>query len=392
MQRFLFALVLTAMLPTFTLAQSLFSKVVSVNTDAITRFEVSQRENLFRAMNRQGNLNKMAIDSLIDERLQLQAARSIGLRVTEEGLEAGLNDFAERAGFELDDLIAFFASNGVDPSSFRSYVEAQLTWREVVRAKFAGQAQVSEAEIDRAANATGPSGGLQVALSEIVLYAPPEFYDAQMEVAKELSQITSITRFATEARARSAAQSAQNGGRLEWTQVKDLPPALRGILTSLRPGQTTQPLEVENAIIVFQLRDIAETAQAAPTVTAVEYARITVPQNEVATITAQLDVCDDFYGVAKRLGNDSLTLETVPPAQVPTPLAASLASMDPFEITTVNLSETATQITMLCGRSTQASDAVSREDIAGGLRQRRLESLADGYLAELTSAAKIVRH
>lgn len=391
MTRFIFALVLTALLPNTGIAQSLFSKVMTVNNDAITQFEVSQRQRLFRAMNRQGNLPQLALESLIEERLQMQAARSFGLQITEEGLTTGLEDFAARAGFNLDELILYFAQNGVDASSFRSYVEAQLTWREVIRAKFAGQANVSEAEIDRAAKAVGPSGGLRVLLTEIVLYAPPDFYDAQMEVAKELAQIRSISKFSSEAIARSAAQSAQNGGRLKWTNANDLPPALRGVLTSLRPGEVTPPLEVENGIVLFQLRDIAETAQAAAQTTAVEYAQITVPNNQVETVINTVDVCDDFYGVAKRMGNDSLSFETRAPAEVPAAIAAALASMDPNEVTSAALSETATQITMLCSRATKAQADVSRADIAGSLRQRRLESLADGYLAELRSAAKIER-
>jgi len=118
---------------------------------------------------------------------------------------------------------------------------------------------------------------------------------------------------------------------------------------------------------------------------------MTVPNDQVGTVKNAVDVCDDFYGVAKHMNNDSLIIETHTPAQVPTAIAAALASLDPGEITTSVKTETSTQITMLCGRVTKAQEDISREDIAGGLRQRRLESLADGYLAELRSAAKIER-
>ena len=49
------------------------------------------------------------------------------------------------------------------------------------------------------------------------------------------------------------------GGRLELLALDDLPPTLRPILAQLQPGQTTPPLPVEGAVVIFYLRDAQGT-------------------------------------------------------------------------------------------------------------------------------------
>ena len=44
---------------------------------------------------------------------------------------------------------------------------------------------------------------------------------------------------------------------------------------------------------------------------------------------------------------------------------------------------------MLCGRSTELTEGLGREDLSLQLKNRRLAAYAEGFLAELRSAARI---
>ncbi|MEM6307016.1 MAG: peptidylprolyl isomerase [Pseudomonadota bacterium] len=372
------------------LAQSMFSPVAQVNNDVITAYELNQRKQFFRFIRQPGNINQQAMNTLIEDRLKMQAARTVGLSLNENGQRSAMEDFAARANMTLGEFTNVLAAEGIAQATLRDFVIPGATWREVIRTRFARQGQISESDIDRALSAAGPQGGLRVLLSEVVLFAPPFDYDPQQAEAQRISQITSISAFAAEARLRSVADSAENGGRLDWTNVNDLPPPLRPVISALRVGQVTQPLEVENAFILFQLRDIAETSSTARSIAAVEYASITVASDQAAALKSQIDVCDDFYGYAQRTGNQSLTIQSQTLANIPTALAASLATLDPFEMTDQTTGANQTTVTMLCARSYAQNTGQSREEVANALRNRRLSSLADGYLAELRTSADIV--
>ena len=62
---------------------------------------------LFLTLLRSPGVSQEAItDALIDEALQLQAARSAGVTLSPEELEAGIAEFATRTNLEPDALIA----------------------------------------------------------------------------------------------------------------------------------------------------------------------------------------------------------------------------------------------------------------------------------------------
>ncbi|MEO0358756.1 MAG: peptidylprolyl isomerase, partial [Pseudomonadota bacterium] len=95
------ALAAMVALPGAASAQSLFDTVIQVNDDAISRYELDQRTRFFRVLNRPGNVQTLARESLIDDRLRMQAARQFGMRLTPEGLEEEMGNFAARANLSL---------------------------------------------------------------------------------------------------------------------------------------------------------------------------------------------------------------------------------------------------------------------------------------------------
>ena len=55
-------------------SQSLFSPAATVNEAVVTNFEVEQRAALYKVIRRLGNLEKIALEDLVEDRLKAQAA------------------------------------------------------------------------------------------------------------------------------------------------------------------------------------------------------------------------------------------------------------------------------------------------------------------------------
>ena len=287
-------------------AQNLFAPAIQVNDSVITNYEIAQRKRMLQVLKAPGNLDKLSREQLIDDRLRIQAARDNGVRPTEQEVLDGMGEFAARANLDRDQFVAAIGAEGVAEQTFRDFVAAGLSWRQLVQARFGGRATVSEDEIDRALSLQSGTSTVRVLVSEIIMPMPPGEEDAVRARAERIAQLDSTGAFSAEARQYSATASRDAGGRLPWQNLSDLPPQLRPLLLGLAPGEVTAPIPLDGAVALFQLRDIEETGFSPPEVTAVEYAayymaggRTPETLARARVLAGRVDRCDDLYGVAK---------------------------------------------------------------------------------------------
>lgn len=388
-----------ALAPVSAPAQGLFAPSIIVNDQVITGYELQQRAELLRLLNAPGDTQRLAREQLIDDRLRLQAARDAGIRPSGEEVLDGMEEFAGRANLTREQFAQDLAGNGVAEETFRDFVRAGLSWRILVQQRFAGRGNVTEAEVDRALSSSGTGSNVRVLLSEIIMPAPPPQAQAVQARAQRIAQITSPAAFSAEARRYSATATRGNGGRLPWQNLSDLPPVLQPLVLGLKPGEVTEPLNIPNAVALFQLRDIEETGYNAPEIAAVEYAAYYMAGGRSAETLAQarvlagrVDRCDDLYGVAKGQPAEVLERGTLAPSEIPTDIAYELAKLDPGEVSTALTRANGQTLVflILCGRTTKLGEEVDRDQFTVGLRNRRLSALADGYLAQLRADARII--
>lgn len=387
-------------LGTPSVAQNQFSPAVKVNDQVVTHYEVDQRARFLTLLRAPGDPQKTALKALISDRLQSQAARIAGVALSPEEIEVGMAEFAARAELSTEDFIKALASGGVSAETFRDFVASGLAWRQVVGARFGPRSNVSEAEIDRAIAQSGQKGGLRVLLSEVILLANTPAAAARSQPRAEIiSKVTTIAAFSAQARRYSASGSRGRGGKLDWMPLSNLPPQIRSQILALSPGQVTAPIQITNGIALFQLRGIEETDSAAPKDVSLEYAamyiaggRSEAALKEAARIKGRADSCDDLYGIAKDLPEEQLQIDTLPISEVPSDVAIELAKLDPGEVSTsLTRSNGQTLVfLMLCGRTPELGEDISRDDVRAQLRNQRLESYANGYLSDLEADATIV--
>lgn len=395
----LVALVGLSLAPVPSTAQNLFGPAITVNDSVITGYEIQQRITMLRVLRAPGDPAKVAREQLIDDRLRLQAARDSGIRPSEEDVLDGMSEFAGRANMDRAQFVAALASEGVEEQTFRDFVAAGLSWRLLVQQRFAGRASISEDEVDRALSRQGGGSSVRVLLSEIIMPMPPQDEAAVRARADRIAQLTSTGAFSAEARRYSATATRDSGGRLPWQDLNDLPAPLRPLVLGLAPGEVSDPIPLEGAIALFQLRDIEETDYSAPSVSAVEYAAYYLAGGRspdtlarARQIAGQVDRCDDLYGIAKGQPEEVLERGTLPVGDLPTDIALELSKLDPGEISTA-LTRSGGQtlvVLMLCGRTSEIAEDIDRSDISIGLRNQRIGELAEGYLAQLRADALII--
>jgi len=393
------ALGLIATLATPLAAQNMFAPAASVNGTVVTEFEVDQRIKFLRVLGAQGGNRKAAIDSLINERLRGEAIRDAGLTLTDNGINEALEEFAGRANLTRAEFTKALARAGVEKETYRDFVLNGVAWRDLIRARYGSRVTISEAEIDRALSSQSAGGSnIRVLVSEIIIPAPPPQAARVAAVAARIAQSKSAREFSNFARQYSATATRGAGGRLPWQALGNLPPSLQPLILSLSPGEVTQPLNIPNAVALFQLRDIDEGGKPARTYSAIEYAayymaggRSPETLQQAANLRAQVDVCDDLYRFAKGQPESVLDRETRTPADLPRDFAIELSKMDPGEVSTAltRSDGQALVFLMMCGRTASQNADVSREDVARSIRQRRLSGLADSLLAELRAQARI---
>ncbi|CUH80142.1 peptidylprolyl isomerase [Tropicibacter naphthalenivorans] len=382
-------------------AQNLFGPAIVVNDKVITQYEINQRAQMLQLLRAPGVPAELARTQLIEDRLKLQAAQDAGIRPSAQDILDGMEEFAGRANLSREEFTQALAQGGVDEQTFRDFVAAGLSWRLLVQQRFVPRSAVSEAEVDRALSADASGSNVRVLLSEIIMPVTPANQAQINERAARIAQLDDTASFSAQARRFSATPSRGNGGRLPWRDLSELPPQLRPIILGLAPGEVSDPLPLQGAVALFQLRDIEETGYTAPEVAAIEYAAYYMPGGRSAetlakarVLASQVDRCDDLYGVAKGQPEEVLERGTLAPSEIPTDIAYELSKLDRGEVSTALTRANGQTLVflMMCGRTNKIAEDADREQVTIGLRDRRVQGLAEGYLAQLKADARIIEN
>lgn len=377
-----------------TAVASPFTPVLRINNSVITQFELDQRKRFLMVLRQPGDPEKEALRGLIQDRLAAEEARRFDVRLTSEQISTGMTEFAGRANLSAEQLIEALGQSGIASETFRDFVANGLLWRDIIRGRFGSTVSISEAEVDRViANGTNRME-MQLLLSEIAIpyEGDPE---AALTLARRLrSEITSEAGFVSAARRYSASPSAGRGGRLDWTPAANLPPQIVQLALALGPGQVSEPITLPNAVVLFQLRDVAEDQSAEGPLVEVEYAEYLLPNvegvlAEAAALSNRIDTCKDLYEEARGLPEDRLTVTTKTVPELAGDIGLQLAQLDPGEASTALTRGGYRVFLMLCSRAPKGEGPIDRDGIRNRLISQELTNRAELYLEELRSEAII---
>ena len=94
-------------------------------------------------------LRQEAKEELIEERLKLQAAKKLGIEVSDDDVKNLIKGIADRNKMTYEQFAQHLKGMGVDISTMGEKFRAQKAWRDLVGRRYAAQISVTQRDVDR---------------------------------------------------------------------------------------------------------------------------------------------------------------------------------------------------------------------------------------------------
>ncbi len=256
------------------LASAQVRVVARVNDDAITDFDLSQRiqfaiktTGLQDTPDVRQRMASQVLRQMIDERLQIQNAKRLGLPTSDAEVQQRLSEIERGAGMNPGQFRLFLQSIGVPYDIAAQQFEAQLAWGKIVRRRVRPLVEVSEAEIDDAlARLRANIGKTESRVAEI--FVPVDRTEGVDEAKRNADRIVDQLKrgapFAAVAQQFSQGASAQTGGDIGWVLPGSLDPALDAAIGKLQPRQFSDPVRSPGGWHILYLVDRRQFAATRP--------------------------------------------------------------------------------------------------------------------------------
>lgn len=242
-----------------------------VNDDIISTYDLVQRMRLLAITagiqpdeNTLPQLQREAMRSLIEERLQIQELRKVEkehkteIIASDEEVDAELSEVAKGNNLSADQMLAQLRSAGVGPETLREQIRAEVSWQGYIRGRFGSRLRIGQDQIKAVQEQLTTSAGKpQYQISEVVI-DPSRVggLDNAVQGADQLiSQIQQGAPFPAVARQFSSAATAANGGDAGWVSTGEMPAQVEQALEQLRPGQISRPIVTDDGVYIVALRD-----------------------------------------------------------------------------------------------------------------------------------------
>ncbi len=250
--------------------QPLDSVVAIVDNDVVMKSQLDQRVREVQqtiakrggAVPPAGVLDQQVLERLIVENLQLQIGDRSGIRITDEELNQAIGTIAQRNGMNLEQFRAALARDGLSYDDAREQVRREMIISRVRQRRVAERIQVSEQEVKNFL--ASDMGKMQLSeefrLANILIPTPERADSATIQAAAKQAeqvylQLKQGADFAQLAIARSASESALEGGEMGWRKAAQLPPPFDRMLSSMSVGDVTEPVRTPGGFIILKLQE-----------------------------------------------------------------------------------------------------------------------------------------
>lgn len=259
--------------------------VAVVNSEPITNNEVqTMRLRLAREAAARGGerpsdeeLNRLALDQLINEKAQLQLARENGIKVEDDAVDQAEMNVASSNQITRDELRKRVGQEGLSTSQFREQLRTQLTLTKVREREVESRVKVSEQEIDQflLEKSSGPraAGEAEINLAMILIAVPENSSESQLKALEQRAQdVAARARrgeaFADLAKSFSEAfDKGAKGGEMGLRGTDRYPELFVQATEKLRPNEITGPIRSGAGFHILKLLERREPPPAGLTVT-----------------------------------------------------------------------------------------------------------------------------
>ncbi len=252
--------------------QSELGIIAVVNDEVITSMEVGDRARfivttakLSNTPETLGRLAPQVTRQLIDEVLQLQQARRLGIQVSDEQVNKTIEAAAIAQGSTMAELTEKLNKANIPLDTLQQQARAQLAFSQVVKREVRNLVKVSDQEVELArlqeSTALRASGGSEVQIVTLALPVEKPEHDAEIKALAEklvndLRNGASFQDIASQFGKASAPEPA-------WVPLAQLEPTLAKALSKAVPGSVSNPTRTPDGYMVVKLLNRRGVASAA---------------------------------------------------------------------------------------------------------------------------------
>ncbi|HCU59466.1 MAG TPA: hypothetical protein DIC64_05785, partial [Alphaproteobacteria bacterium] len=185
----------------------------------------------------------------VDEKIKLQEANKLGVKISQKEIDDGVKNFAKSNGISLEQFKNMLKQAQVDEKVFKEQMKAEMAWARLVRMKAAQNLKVSRNEIKRVMDSiTRDTKKQKFMVSEIVIAKK----DAK-HIDELVRNLREDPRFELYAMQFSQSPTAKNGGHLGWVSSEQLIDKLSNALKNMKDGEISNPIAVGTDYYILKL-------------------------------------------------------------------------------------------------------------------------------------------
>jgi peptidyl-prolyl cis-trans isomerase SurA len=383
-----------------------------VNGEVITQTDVDQRLALLAIANdgklptdQVEALRQQVLRNLIDESLQIQAAKAAEIKVTDKDIDRTLERVAGNVKMTPAQLGDYLKNNNSSVRSLRRQIEGEIAWRRLQQQKIESSVNVGDEEVKAVLERLNSAKGAQeYKVGEIFLSASPAtMQQAMANAGKIIEQLRQGASFAGYARQYSEASTAAVGGDLGWVRPEQLPEQLSNVLRQMSTGQVSAPIPVPGGVSIIAVLDSRKILGADPRNAVLSLKQVSItfpagttrPQAEArvakfAEAARNVGGCGGADKIAAEFNgevvqSDQIRLRDLPPAlqEIMLPLQVGQATR-PF-----GSIEEGVRTLVICGRDEADPTAPTFDQVFNQLSEERVNLRARRYLRDLRRDAVI---
>ena len=391
---------------------SIVKATAIVNGEVITPTDIDQRIAWLLIVNggqvsadELQRLREQILRNLIDETLEIQAAKADKIEVKPSEIDRTIQRVAANAKQTPEQLAAYLETHGSNIRSMRRQIEGEIAWQRLQRDKIESGISVGDDEVKAVLDKMNASKGTEeYRVGEIYLSATPATQAQTLDNAnKILAQLRQGASFAGYARQYSEASTAAVGGDLGWVRPEQLPPQLAEVLRQMPTGTISNPIPVPGGFSIIAVQDTRKILTADPRDAVLSLKQVSLVFPKGTTKEAAAPTVNRFVEASKNTGgcggvdklagefhaevvsSDQVKMRDLPPLLQRIMLPMQVGQATPPYGTV----EDGIRVLVICGRDEPSSSAPSYDDVYSQLNEERVNSRAQRYLRDLRRDAVI---
>ena len=383
-----------------------------VNGEVITQTDINQRlAFLLIASDAQPTaeelqrLRQQVFSNIIDETLQIQAAKAAEIEITDAEIDRTVERVASNVKQTPEQMAEYLKARGASIRTVRRQIHGEMAWRRLQGAKIETRSSVAEDEVKAVLERLEASKGTQeYRVGEIYLPATSATMDqARTNAAQIIDGIRQGGSFVAYARQFSQASTAAVGGDLGWVRPEQLPEPIANVMRQMSPGQISAPIAVPGGISIIAVQDVRKILTADPRNAVLTMKQVSVKFPAGTTRQAAEPIVARFAQASRSIGGcggaeklaadfnaevveaDDVKLRELPPV-----LQQMLAGMQIGQATQpIGSIDDGVRVLVLCGRDVADPTMPTYDQLFAQMNEERVNLRARRYLRDLRRDAVI---